>query len=52
MTEKETSCERLCREAAELRETAVDMMEHAALLIAKSVELEKKIARLDRATRR
>jgi hypothetical protein len=36
--------EQLRREAEKLRETATDLMEHAALLIMKSVELEKLIA--------
>lgn len=42
MPDKATS-EQLRREAEKLRETAVDLMEHAALLIAQSVELEKRI---------
>jgi hypothetical protein len=40
--DKSTS-EQLRREAEKLRETAVDLMEHAALLIAQSAELEKRI---------
>lgn len=39
--------EQIRREAEELRETAVDLMEHAALLIAKSVDLEKRILARD-----
>ncbi len=39
--------EELRREAEKLRETATDLMEHAALLITKSVELEKVIAGRD-----
>jgi hypothetical protein len=35
--------EQLRREAEELRETAVDLMEHAALLLAKSSDLERRI---------
>jgi|HubBroStandDraft_1064217.scaffolds.fasta_scaffold336918_1 hypothetical protein len=42
MPDKPTS-EQLRREAEKLRETATDLMEHAALLITKSVELEKVI---------
>ncbi|HEY4904246.1 MAG TPA: hypothetical protein VIH89_12290 [Candidatus Sulfotelmatobacter sp.] len=38
--------EQLRREAEKLREAAVDLMDHAALLITKSVELERRI--LDR----
>ena len=34
---------RLRREARELRETAVDLMEHAAVLITKSLEIDKEI---------
>jgi hypothetical protein len=37
------SGEELRREAEQLRETATDLMEHAALLISKSVEFEKLI---------
>jgi hypothetical protein len=43
--QKPTS-EEIRREAEKLRETAVDLMDHAMLLISKSVELEKRI--LDR----
>ena len=35
------SSEQLRHEAEKLRDTATDLMEHAALLIAKSIELEK-----------
>jgi len=42
MPEKPTS-EQIRREAEKLRETAVDLMEHAALLINKSADLEKLI---------
>jgi hypothetical protein len=45
--DKPTS-EQLRREAENLRETAADLMEHAALLITKSVELEKVIAGRDK----
>jgi predicted HTH domain antitoxin len=38
--------EQLRREAEKLREAAVDLMDHAALLLTKSVELERRI--LDR----
>jgi hypothetical protein len=41
----ENVSERLRREAAELRETATDLMEHAALLITKSVEIDKLIGK-------
>jgi hypothetical protein len=43
----ESASERLRREAEELRETAADLMEHAAKLIAKSVELNKQIAKIE-----
>jgi hypothetical protein len=46
MVEKSTS-EQLRLEAQKLRETAVDLMEHAALLIAKSAEFEKRIVARD-----
>ena len=39
--------EQIRREAEKLRETAIDLMDHAALLIAKSVELEKRILNRD-----
>jgi len=42
MPDKPTS-EQLRLEAEKLRETAVDLMEYAALLISKSADLEKKI---------
>lgn len=45
MDDNENVSKRLRREAEELRETAVDMMEHAALLISKSIELDKQIAK-------
>jgi hypothetical protein len=47
MPDKPTS-EQIRREAEALRETATDLMEHAALLITKSVELEKLIAGRDK----
>jgi hypothetical protein len=43
--DKESTSKRLRREAEELRETAVDLMEHAALLINKSIEVDKQIER-------
>jgi hypothetical protein len=42
------SSEQLRHEAEKLRDTATDLMEHAALLIAKSIELEKFIAGRDK----
>jgi hypothetical protein len=51
MPEKSTP-EQLRREAEELRETAVDLMEHAALLIAKSAELERRIIARDKPGRK
>jgi hypothetical protein len=42
MPEKSTS-EQLRREAEKLRETAVDLMEHASLLIERSADLERRI---------
>ena len=47
MPEKPTS-EQLRREAEKLRETATDLMEHAALVIMKAVELEQKIEQGDK----
>jgi hypothetical protein len=41
-----TTSEQLRREAEKLRETATDLMEHAALLISKSAEFEKRILAL------
>jgi hypothetical protein len=48
MPEKESLPERLLREAIELRETAVDMMEHAALLITKSIEIDEELAKREK----
>jgi hypothetical protein len=45
MLDIESAAKRLRRESQELRETAIDMMEHAALLISKSVELDKLIVK-------
>jgi hypothetical protein len=45
----QTTSEQLRREAEKLRETAVDLMDHAALLITQSVELEKRILARDKA---
>jgi predicted HTH domain antitoxin len=42
----EPTSEQIRREAEKLRDIAVELMEHAATLIAKSAELEKRI--LDR----
>jgi CO dehydrogenase/acetyl-CoA synthase epsilon subunit len=42
LPDKSTS-EQIRLEAEKLRETAVKLMEHAAILIAKSAELEKQI---------
>jgi hypothetical protein len=42
MPDKPTS-EQIRRVAEKLRETAVDLMKHAAILIEKSVDLEKRI---------
>ena len=47
MPDKPTS-EEIRREAEKLRETAVDLMEHAALLIEKSADLERRILARDR----
>jgi len=44
--DKPTS-EQLRLEAEKLRETAIDLMNHAAILIAKSVELEKRVSERD-----
>ena len=44
--DKPTS-EQLRLEAEKLRETAIDLMDHAAILIAKSVELEKRVSERD-----
>jgi hypothetical protein len=43
-----SASEQLRRESQELRDVAVDLMEHAALLINKSVELDIQIAKRDR----
>ena len=45
MDKTEGVSDRLRREAEELREAAIDLMEHAALLIKKSGELDKQIAK-------
>jgi hypothetical protein len=45
MVQDDSVSERLRREARELRETAVELMEHASLLITKSVELDKQITK-------
>ena len=50
MQDNESASERLRRESEELRKIAADLMEHAARLIAKSVELDKRIARNEKAT--
>jgi hypothetical protein len=42
---KSENSEQLRREANELCETAIDLMEHAALLISRSIELDKHIAK-------
>jgi hypothetical protein len=47
MPDKPTS-EEIRREAEKLRETAVDLMEHAALRIEKSADLERRILARDR----
>jgi hypothetical protein len=47
MSDKPTS-EQIRREAEKLRKTAVDLMEHAALLIEKSPDLEKRILARDK----
>jgi hypothetical protein len=49
MSAKDTAPARLRREAEELRETAIDMMEHACLLISKSLEIDRAAAKKDRA---
>jgi hypothetical protein len=41
--ENESASEKLRHEAQKLREMALELMEHAALLISKSNELETKI---------
>jgi hypothetical protein len=46
LTTKPTS-QQLRRESAELREFAVKLMEHASTLVARAVELEKKVALLN-----
>jgi hypothetical protein len=43
MTGQENASERLRVEAQNLRQTALDLMEQAALLISKSAELDKQI---------
>ena len=49
MENDENASERLRRESEELRKIAADLMEHAAKLIAKSVELDKQIAKNENA---
>jgi prefoldin subunit 5 len=49
MKDNESASERLRRESEELRKIAADLMEHAAKLIAKSVELDKQIAKNNKA---
>jgi hypothetical protein len=46
MTENSSSAQ-LRQEAEKLRETDVDLIEHAALLISKSADLEKRILARD-----
>jgi len=45
MAEKESTSEQLRREAQKLRETAIDLMEYAARLINKSIDLDNEIAK-------
>ncbi len=45
--DKKSTSEQLRGEAEKLRETATELMEYAALLIGKSVELEKAILARD-----
>jgi hypothetical protein len=49
MADNDEVSKRLRREAEELRETAGNLMKHAALLISKSVELDKQIAKNSKA---
>jgi hypothetical protein len=44
----ESDCERLLHESKWLREIAVDLIEHATLLIDKSVEIDRHIAKAKR----
>lgn len=46
MPKDESVSERLQRESQQLRDAAIDLMEHAALLITKSVEIDKQIVKL------
>jgi hypothetical protein len=48
MIANESDCERLLRESKGLREIAVDLIEHATLLINKSVEIDRHIAKAKR----
>jgi hypothetical protein len=43
LDKKDTTSEQLRNDAARLRETANQLMEHAAMLISRSIELEKRI---------
>jgi hypothetical protein len=45
MALKDTPAERLLREAKELREAAIDLMEHAILLMSKSLKIDNEIAK-------
>jgi len=47
--DREPTPEQLRKDAARLRETADQLMEHAAMLISRSIELEKRIPQRDRA---
>jgi hypothetical protein len=49
MADAESTSDKLRREAEALRQTALDLMEHAALLITKSGELDKQIAKNNKA---
>jgi hypothetical protein len=48
MRPDETASDKLRRESQELRETALDMIEHAALLIAKSVQIDKHVVKSEK----
>jgi hypothetical protein len=48
MALKDTPAERLLHEAKELREAAIDLMEHAILLMSKSLEIDNEIKKNQR----
>lgn len=52
MIDNESVSKRLRRESEELRRAAVDLMEHASLLIEKSMQIDNEIAKHDKVGKR